>query len=1148
MFDEFMVTDVTPIGATLIICPPAILKQWEEELDTHAPDLNVFTYKGINGHKNMKIPDLVKHFAIQDVVLTTYNVIAKEVHFLKPPPPRNLRSRFDGIKPRREATISPLVQFSWWRTILDEVQMIEGGMSNAAHVARMIPRVNAWGVTGTPVKNDISGMHSLLDFLRYEPFSSDKAAWKALLTRDSTTFKAICASIAIRHTKQMVRNEMTLPPQRRYVLRMPFSRIEEQHYHLLFSEGCHEAGLSESGEPLREDEKFVGGHSQVFKLQKFLKQLRINTLYPDANGVGAKKRLQNRAEPQTQSDLLHQMLIENLSEMYRSQRDLLHRRIDRGKLHACSFGVKDPETALKLWLAFSKEADDVEKAARALLKKACDDDDAREAVRSSNPIEARAAINQSDVLKAHEILDTHGAHWGRMRDLQHTVAFLCGNGFFALKEKARPEEKEQYQRQEDAFYNKAKKIRQAILNQAYEKCAAPMKKLENKLDKDVGERGSFQDVPHVALQKPGALLNVAADVAHMVDNLCLFLEKQRNLIMEWRDQTVVLLCRPLVDAHNDNDQQAITGDEYEQSAKDQEQLVVYVQAIRALVEDRNDILTGTRNALILTEMRDSLYQASHHEGPAPEKVKELAQERSALLRGADGVTFPDIQAKLRTKIGESKTAANKENKAQDAQRHALLQQWLPRLREFVAQQVGVISALRAECAEFTKLMNHRVEYYRQLQQISDLVKDWDDYYKYPAMSKDEVLAHMIQKEYDLEQRIAQLRTKRRYLEHIGDPDVANGLPECLICTDEYEDGAMTVCGHSFCRNCLTHWWQAHRTCPMCKKQLKGVDIHFVTHKPKELKVQEEKSTPSHMTRNNVAQGIFSEVSRKSLHEIMNIPLPGPDLTTKVDTLCRHIIWLRKQDPTTKCLVFSQFTGFLEYLKRAFAAAFHEEGIKWSSISDKNGIQTFKTDPDCMVFLLDAKSQSSGLNLVEASHVFLCEPLINTAIELQAISRVDRIGQKKETTVWLYLVDGTVEENIYDISVRRRLEHLPARPRADSGQVRDAELETALEAENSTQLALTGNIQKLLDRKDKSAGENVSGDDLMEALFANRRKSVNHDAEEIDGEGEQREDGDNEAMPDSDENEAGASLGQWEHERPQYMNGRRQKLQPHTPDI
>ncbi len=37
------------------------------------------------------------------------------------------------------------------------------------------------------------------------------------------------------------------------------------------------------------------------------------------------------------------------------------------------------------------------------------------------------------------------------------------------------------------------------------------------------------------------------------------------------------------------------------------------------------------------------------------------------------------------------------------------------------------------------------------------------------------------------------------------------------------------------------------------------------------------------------------------------------------------------------------------------------------------------------FFLHAKAHSSGLNLVNATHVVLCEPLINTAIELQYVS-------------------------------------------------------------------------------------------------------------------------------------------------------------------
>lgn len=85
-----------------------------------------------------------------------------------------------------------------------------------------------------------------------------------------------------------------------------------------------------------------------------------------------------------------------------------------------------------------------------------------------------------------------------------------------------------------------------------------------------------------------------------------------------------------------------------------------------------------------------------------------------------------------------------------------------------------------------------------------------------------------------------------------------------------------------------------------------------------------------------------------------------------------------------------------------------------------GIHTFQTDPSTHCFLLHAKSQSAGLSLVNATHVFLCEPLLNVSLELQAISRVHRIGQRRPTTVWLYVVDGTVEENVWALATRRRL--------------------------------------------------------------------------------------------------------------------------------
>lgn len=60
--------------------------------------------------------------------------------------------------PKRYATLPcPLILVEWWRVCLDEAQMVEKVTWSFAKMAGMLPAVNRWCVTGTPIPNGLQG-------------------------------------------------------------------------------------------------------------------------------------------------------------------------------------------------------------------------------------------------------------------------------------------------------------------------------------------------------------------------------------------------------------------------------------------------------------------------------------------------------------------------------------------------------------------------------------------------------------------------------------------------------------------------------------------------------------------------------------------------------------------------------------------------------------------------------------------------------------------------------------------------------------------------------------------------------------------------------------------------------------------------------
>ncbi|KAJ6056097.1 hypothetical protein N7444_005195 [Penicillium canescens] len=1062
-----------PSGATLIITPPAILEQWKQELAQHAPALRVHHYTGIKRGKEETDDMIVDELAEFDVVLTTYHVISREIHYAGMAPERNLR-HIKRFEPRK----TPLVRISWWRVCLDEAQMIESGVSNAAKVARLIPREIAWAVTGTPLRRDIDDLFGLLLFLHYGPFCFSNPLWKRLISRFGSVLVTIINAIALRHSKDQVRDELRLPPQKRIVITTPFTAIEEQHYGQLFEHMCEDCGLDASGAPIRgnwdpEDPVIIE------KMRVWLTRLRKTCLHPEVSSGTRRALGANNGPLRTVDEVLEVMIEANETAIRAEERSLLLSQLRRGQLLE---NAKRRMEALVLWQkALDHATELVENSREQLRQQRLKIESATDGINGT--ISAMENLNGDEAEDAdnNSRLGQYRLKLRNALEVQHIAVFFTANAFYQIKSDPNltqpdSEEFKSLEKREEDGYEAAKMIRKEMLTDISRKVERYMKTIKEKT-----RNKQFVNIPKM---KP-YLYSEGLESYQLLRNfedLCAALNRHAEQYNEWRAVMIKLVSQSLIDQEEDAE---LEGNEYERSTKHQDEMYVYMEALRSMYADRYDALTGQKNVLISHEVKAGIIQAQRGEGPSPQLFLKIMDTRSELMPDPQLGSLRRIVSELRSLLTSLDWQASSGSSRARAE-HEIVDLVLKNAGQMISEQLKVSSNLEKEVEMFRDTMNNRLEYYRHLQQISDTVAPYDEESAGKPLDEDLFNSKLKQEEI-LEGKISSLKSKGRYLIHLRDDSSAENTSRiCIICQSTFEVGVLTVCGHKYCSDCIRMWWRSHKSCPMCKKTLKLKDFHQITYKPQELVAQEEESSVKVGHERHAQNAIYSDISSGLLREIKNIDLDD-SFGTKIDTLARHILWLREHDPGAKSIVFSQYKSFLTVLQ----AAFYRFKIVSSSIDRPDGIESFKRDPAIECFLLHGKAQSSGLTLINATHVFLCEPLINTAIELQAIARVHRIGQHRPTTVWMYLVSGTVEESIYQLSVTRRLAHIIEKEKHEKtgysagapneyGPLIKDLTETVIDSANSMEMQ-EASLTNLM-TSGPSDGELVKQDDLWQCLF------------------------------------------------------------------
>ncbi|CAL8284691.1 unnamed protein product [Lota lota] len=228
------------------------------------------------------------------------------------------------------------------------------------------------------------------------------------------------------------------------------------------------------------------------------------------------------------------------------------------------------------------------------------------------------------------------------------------------------------------------------------------------------------------------------------------------------------------------------------------------------------------------------------------------------------------------------------------------------------------------------------------------------------------------------------------LEKSQDKETEGLNPEpCPICARPLaQEWAVLTCGHCFCNECIAIIVEQYSStvqrrraikCAICRQTTEHAEISYV---------------------------FTCQASSRD----QDIPVKGSH-STKVEAVVRTLKKIQLTDPGAKCLVFSMWQCVLDIISKAL----FDNTMEFSQINGihkfQENLSSFKYEEKINILLLPLHTGSNGLNIIEATHVLLVEPILNPAHELQAIGRVHRIGQTKPTFVHRFLIKSTIEERM-----------------------------------------------------------------------------------------------------------------------------------------
>jgi non-specific serine/threonine protein kinase len=124
------------VGPTLLVCPMSVVGNWQREAERFAPTLRVLVHHGPDRLAGRKFATAARR---SDLVITTY-----------------------ALATRDQETLAAV---KWERLALDEAQNIKTHDAKQTRAIRSLQARHRIALTGTPVENRLTELHSIMDFL-----------------------------------------------------------------------------------------------------------------------------------------------------------------------------------------------------------------------------------------------------------------------------------------------------------------------------------------------------------------------------------------------------------------------------------------------------------------------------------------------------------------------------------------------------------------------------------------------------------------------------------------------------------------------------------------------------------------------------------------------------------------------------------------------------------------------------------------------------------------------------------------------------------------------------------------------------------------------------------------------------------------------